>query len=53
MGKKQILAGHHPFWLGNTHCRAVSWEKNVIVSQVGIEPGHAFSEQIYGVLPLS
>ena len=26
----------------------VSWEKNVIVSQVGIEPGHAFSEQFYG-----
>ena len=55
--------GKNKFWLDTTHfgwatlivahCRAVSWEKNVRVSQVGIEPGHAFSEQIYGVLPLS
>ena len=51
--------GKNKFWLDTTHFGwatlivPVSWEKNVVVSQVGIEPGHAFSEQFYDVLPLS
>ena len=51
--------GKNKFWLDTTHFGwatlivAVSWEKNVIVSQAGIEPGHSFSEQFYGDLPLS
>ena len=53
--------GKNKFWLDTTHfgwatlivAVAVSWEKNVIVSEVGIEPGHAFSEHLYCVLPLS
>ena len=47
------------FWLDTTHFGwatlivAVSCEKKCDCLQVGIEPGHAFSEQFYGVLPLS
>ena len=32
VGKKQILAGHHQFWLGNNHCHS-ELGKNVILSQ--------------------